>query len=380
MPEPAALLQAFRLLDQPELLVGMRISPLPEGMQALIRIAGDEAGAAGREHQAATVFLKEVCLFEGADARRRLGLVLSDDFSAARNHHRLLMKWLHPDRNPEHQWLAERVNSAWTALKNSPLQEPAETAGDMPMPMAMVKPRSRFPFFLISLLFGALLFLALSFLPETPIYFSPAEPQTLSSAIQSDPVPMPEQQARQSLSPSPAMRADAKRLSIPEPRNDGPRVDHAIGLPKIPLGTLSLSEPPSVKSAPRGEWVLPVQHKAPTLEDAESVLQQLRSDYRQGNLSGFMQLFSPNAISLRGSNDAIAAEYGRIFRSTRTRDIAFINPRWQTLDDTRRLRAGVLTETLKAGETSPVSRLGNIEILFVQEQGETRILELLVTE
>jgi len=267
MSEPEALRQALRLARQPELRDALRASPLPEGMSALIRIAGNESHGSALERHAASVFLQEICLFEGADIRRRLGLTLADDHLAARKHHRLLMKWLHPDRNSAHQLLAGRVNSAWTEFKQAPPQFAAANAVDEAIPAGKLAARSRFPFF-----------------------------------------------------------------------------------------------------------------PAPSLAQAEEALQQFRIRYRQGDLQGFMRLFSPTVISLRGGYETIAAVYGRLFRTTRRRDIAFINPEWHVTQETRRLRAGFLTESVKFNRATPVSQLGTIEILFVQERGETRIVELLVTE
>jgi len=337
MSGPAALLQALRLARQPELRDALRASPLPEGMLALIRIAGDDGHGSALERRAASVFLQEVCLFEKADFRRRLGLTLADDHLAARKHHRLLMKWLHPDRNSAHQLLAGRVNSAWTEFKQAPPQFAAANAVDEAIPAGKLAARSRFPFFLLLLILGSVLLLAMSFLPEAPVYSS-----RLSA-----------------LGPS------ASNLARSRPINRATPGLSEQGAVSKEAGTASFQ----VDSPP-----------APSLAQAEEALQQFRIRYRQGDLQGFMRLFSPTVISLRGGYETIAAVYGRLFRTTRRRDIAFINPEWHVTQETRRLRAGFLTESVKFNRATPVSQLGTIEILFVQERGETRIVELLVTE
>ncbi|MEY3373035.1 MAG: hypothetical protein RLZZ537_1503, partial [Pseudomonadota bacterium] len=60
--------------------------------------------------------------------------------------------------------------------------------------------------------------------------------------------------------------------------------------------------------------------------------------------------------------------------------IALSNPRWQALDDARRLRAGFQTELAYDAGRAPQRRSGSIEMLLVRENGNPRILELLITE
>ena len=114
--------------------------------------------------------------------------------------------------------------------------------------------------------------------------------------------------------------------------------------------------------------------------EAEAVLQQFSSHYNAGNLQGLMALFSPKAISLKGGREAIAADYSRLFNSTRQRRIALSNARWQAVDDARRLRAGFQTELAYDAGRAPQRRSGSIEMLLVRENGNPRILELLITE
>ena len=114
--------------------------------------------------------------------------------------------------------------------------------------------------------------------------------------------------------------------------------------------------------------------------EAEALLQQFRTHYGNGDLARLMALFSPKAISLKGGREAIAADYSRLFGSTRQRRIMLSNPRWQAVDDARRLRAGFQTELAYAAGGALQRRSGNLEMLLVRENGSARILELLVTE
>jgi hypothetical protein len=381
MSTPAALLQALRLVKQPEFLEELRTSPLPDGMSVLIRIVSDEDYSDIIERRAASVFLQEVCLFEGADVRRRLGLTPQDDHTTARSHHRLLMKWLHPDRNPEQQLLAERVNSAWTALKHASQQWPTANSDNAHVPIAQKIPRSRFPLFLILLIIGSALLLAVSFLPEAPVYSNYTDFRMSDIASQDTPAAL----TNRSLMQKPEVQTRLQKLT--------PRIDYAS---KISAPSASASNQVQPNSIRQAEPVLYKQDSvmqevsaeslatdisiAPSLDQVEMVLQQFRIRYSQGDVQAFMRLFSPNVISLAGGYDVIAADYGRLFRNTRRRDIAFINPRWQVNEDTRRLRAGFLAQSVKISSATPVNRLGTIEVLFVQERGETVIVELLVME
>ena len=144
----AAWQQARALQDAPETLFALRAAPLPEGMTALIRLAS----AGGPEADTAGAYLQAVCLYAGSPPWRCLGLAPGADPALAKEHHRLLIKWLHPDRNPEAQVLAERVNAAWQALKAGALPLPVPRHAPPPMPP---RARSRFPLFLAGLLAAA---------------------------------------------------------------------------------------------------------------------------------------------------------------------------------------------------------------------------------
>lgn len=393
MNATTALQQALRLRDQPDRLTDLQRAPLPPEMTALIRIATEEGTATPAEHTAAAAFLQQVCLHTGADARRCLGLRADDDLMTARTHHRLLIRWLHPDRNPDDQLLAERVNSAWTALKN-----PAPVALTVPehsLP-AQARMRSRFPVFLGVLLAGAMLLLAVSLLPDAPVYVdvaekpapAPAASDALPSAVWPAPVIRPELSALAS-PPVSARTAPAAPAVVPEKKPMAPAV-----LPKPETKTALNPNavqiaPKPVSAAPRlpisTPVAAPVFAAAPlpesiTAAEAEALLQQFQSHYQSGNMRGMMALFSPKAISLKGGFDAIAADYSRLFTGTRQRRIALSDARWQTVDEARRLRAGFQTELAFAAGQSPQRRSGNLEMLLVRENGKPRILELLMTE
>jgi hypothetical protein len=125
-----ALHHALELAEQPAIAGMMRKQPLPADVVTLIRIAAnseDDLSSAvtrtGRPAEfirsAATLYLQQVLLHPSADAYRTLGVTPGAAQEELSQHMRLLMKWLHPDRD-RGDWesaFAERVSGAWDKLK-----------------------------------------------------------------------------------------------------------------------------------------------------------------------------------------------------------------------------------------------------------------------
>ncbi|MGY1529591.1 J domain-containing protein [Luteimonas sp. A649] len=126
-----ALDVALGLLRAPALRTALRERPLPPGVGEVLAIASGSAGgahsAAGRTGyheaelvEAARFYVQQILLTEDADAYRMLGTDRGADHATLRDHHRLLLRWLHPDRSPGAQWdsaLSSRVNQAWNQLR-----------------------------------------------------------------------------------------------------------------------------------------------------------------------------------------------------------------------------------------------------------------------
>ncbi|MBB6599037.1 DnaJ domain-containing protein [Luteimonas sp. MC1825] len=127
-----ALDVALGLLRAPALRGALRVRPLPNGMAELLAIASGSAERAraaaartghaqGELLEASRFYVQQILLAEDADAYRVLGVERGADHADIRDHHRLLLRWLHPDRNEGAQWesaFATRVNSAWTQLRS----------------------------------------------------------------------------------------------------------------------------------------------------------------------------------------------------------------------------------------------------------------------
>lgn len=121
------MLGVFRAPERSALL---RTRELPDGVLDVIRIAaGDEqAIAAARastalDHAdlctAAGLLLRNLFFFDGADSYRTLGVRSDADPAQIKRHYRWLVRWLHPDRNPDsmHGFFVDRINCAWNSIR-----------------------------------------------------------------------------------------------------------------------------------------------------------------------------------------------------------------------------------------------------------------------
>lgn len=147
-----ALDLALDLARMPALASTMREQPLPPDTLVLIRIAAgceettQEAfrltgaqPAALRE--AAVYYLQQVLFSARSDSHRTLGVQPGATRSEMREHLKWLMKWLHPDQDPD-GWesvFAERVIRAWRDAGT----EAAEQPFPAPVPVGQVPARRR---------------------------------------------------------------------------------------------------------------------------------------------------------------------------------------------------------------------------------------------
>lgn len=125
-----AIRVAIELLHVPSRVRIARTEPLPGGMDLLLRIAAGEGEAemtamisTGRPRdllrQAAVFFIEQVLLWPNSDSYRVLGADSQASGGELRRNMALLVKWLHPDQNPQGQRsiFASRVIRAWDDLK-----------------------------------------------------------------------------------------------------------------------------------------------------------------------------------------------------------------------------------------------------------------------
>jgi DnaJ domain len=131
MREAMALRVAIDLMHIPSRVRIARSEPLPAGVHMLLRIAaGAEAAeesaaiaSTGRSRdviqRAAGFFIEQILLCPNSDSYRVLGATCEATNAELRRNMALLMRWLHPDLDPEgrRSMFASRVTRAWNDLK-----------------------------------------------------------------------------------------------------------------------------------------------------------------------------------------------------------------------------------------------------------------------
>jgi hypothetical protein len=131
-PGVPALRLALAHLREPVRPGLLRLQSLPEDLCVLLRIAAgdndaiahaiEETGESeARVREAASLYLQRTLFAGSNDSYRTLGVNPDASDERIKEHHRLLVRWLHPDRNPD-GWEAEylyRVNTAWHDLRTN---------------------------------------------------------------------------------------------------------------------------------------------------------------------------------------------------------------------------------------------------------------------
>jgi hypothetical protein len=126
----AALEQALSFLSRTDLIAAARQQVLPVGITNLLKIcSGDKetllaAQESSRHSQedvrhAAEFYVQQILFSPDSDHYRVLGVDPDDAEARIKLHYRLLVRWLHPDKNSS-DWevvFSERINRAWHALR-----------------------------------------------------------------------------------------------------------------------------------------------------------------------------------------------------------------------------------------------------------------------
>ena len=126
----AALEQAITFLSRADLIASARQQVLPAGVTEILKISsGDEselllAQESSRYSRvdvlhAAQFYVQQILFAPDSDHYRVLGVDPDDPEAKIKLHYRLLVRWLHPDKNSG-DWevvFSDRVNRAWHALR-----------------------------------------------------------------------------------------------------------------------------------------------------------------------------------------------------------------------------------------------------------------------
>jgi DnaJ domain len=132
MGDAMALRIAIDLVHIPSRARVVRSEPLPSGVYTLLCIAAGEEEAeiaamasTGRPRdvirKAAGFFIEQILLCPNGDSYRVLGATPEATTAELRRNMALLMRWLHPDVDPEgrRSMFASRVTLAWNDLKTA---------------------------------------------------------------------------------------------------------------------------------------------------------------------------------------------------------------------------------------------------------------------
>ena len=417
-----AMEQVFILQNNPDAIYDMRTAPLPEGISTLMRLASNPGDLLNDVSQTLAIeaevlqshisdYLVAMCFFPNAQPARILGLNNAKNIPLAKEHHRLLLKWLHPDKNPEHKLYAEQVNRAWAWLKSQEAQTnkeddlksksveamkvPIRTTHDIPLR------KSRFPLFLGVLTVLAVALLAVSYWPDGSVYVSGennaeagkqerdvnSETEKFNQSISKrykQPTIMPLPPPPNVPEASDSVTSELASAPVEKPFKNTTTTDLVANtkqvlpnhsLPKTVEQNMSAEATvePEIQSVKADK---PVKTE-PSIKQAEQVLNAFASSYQIGDLEQFMALFSANARNNRGNRSAIEQDYRNLFNESEQRSIQFSNMQWQEQNNVT-LSASYDTRVKWQDKFRASKQTGKIEFTFIEENGRVRIQQVLL--
>lgn len=151
MERRAALDVALDMVQRPLLARQAQAQPLPGDVLLLIRIAAqseDDIAWASRTRarssdeirRAAVMFLQQVLFHPRADSLRVIGLGPSATLEELHEHRKWLLKWLHPDRNPD-KWESQLFKRVLDASREA--QKLLKAEARMAAPIVPARRRHR---------------------------------------------------------------------------------------------------------------------------------------------------------------------------------------------------------------------------------------------
>ena len=385
-----ALDHALELQARPGTLAQLRKRPLPDSVLLLIRIAaGDQqamqlaaarSSALAENHGAVAVsYLHQVLFATDADHYRLLGVREDASDDALKEHYRWLMRWLHPDRDPDRggESDAQRVNRAWHVLRSDERRRAydrqrerhaARADGRVPAhsshrhasaPRAAPRPplSPRAVHILPALVLGGMALLAGGSLAAWHWLDVSGDANVVATqrAHRDDTrAPARAALAKASIAPvtapalakasiAPATLAASPVAPLEPVTNSRAHPDETKSAPvqPPPVVVASRAEPtspqrvtdPEPALAKSAETVAPA---ATERTDADSpyaaVVDELTGAYAQGDLDRMMRLFDPNAFDDEHGMAKVADDYRRLFRQTGQRRLRLSELAWSSED------------------------------------------------
>lgn len=392
-------------------------TPLPAGIDVLLRLAGgsrphlESAALASPEElrAAALFFVEQVLLHHDASHYRVLGLEPGASPESIKEHHRLLMRLFHPDRERhDDDWkdaFATRINLAYTTLHDpasrrrydATLRTHAEAPARRPRVQARPIRRRGLPPWLARhlpqwvLASSALLAVAVvstvylnnprpaarlaqAPLPagNVPTFTVTTEPTQARREPAAEPAvevagqPAPETPRTGAVEAKPAEVIQAAATALPAPA--APDRTAAAPAPTAPS--------PAIQQAPAAAPARPAVAEAPAGVDPDATLARFAATYERGDTSGLMALFDEVAIGNAGGKPQIRRAHESLFRSTELRHIAFEKMSWAQEGDWLRGSGRYQATLMRKGEPRLETESGVVRIELLRRGDQALIMAL----
>jgi hypothetical protein len=423
----------------PDLLHGRR--RLPPGVTALLQMAAanrvQQSGEdVSGEQQAARFFIEHVLMAHNASHYRVLGVDPLASPEEIKEHHRLLMRLFHPDRqmapDERNDAIATRINQAYTVLRypdtratydlnlaekrevkpaapnytNRP--QPVDSSGFLlRMPPFVVRHLSLFAIGSVALV--AVLGVTLVYMNRMPAgaigggdskfarASENAAPPALPPAIARElakPVPAESLSAAEKTEEAVAPVAESSRER--EPEASSVVLEPAVAKPAVPralvtsLKTSKAQSPASfsddAKPPAAAVSMVPVAVNLSTAPETRSpplrpdqlnrLISNLAEQYQRGDLENLLELFDPSAHIERGDRKQIRAEYGELFRNSENRALYIWDVTWSGDGKVTRGEGSFQARVLHKGDRSPQINSGAVTIEIMQRNDRPLIVGL----
>ncbi len=420
----------------PDLLHGRR--PLPPGVTVLLQVAAgnpsaDESGA-DELQKAALFFIGQVLLAHNANHYRILGLDPGAAIDEIKEHHRLLMRLFHPDRQttPDERSdaIATRINQAYNVLrspdaraaydltlterhaarpllKSHPRRPHFEPMADLPMYPPSFVTRHRTVFALGSVALAAALGVMLVYVNRVPAGAigandgqftrtvddgaprlpNPELPPAIARVLAESGAPpaavdRPEQpplrvaesvrEHEPMARPAPVQTAGTR--PVPPPRTAPTRIPEYLP----PLPSPAVERPGAIGALvavnpPAGPEIKPAPLRPDQLN---GLVASLAEQYQRGDLENLLALFDASARMERGDKRQIRAEYGELFRNSESRVLHIWDMAWSGDGKLTHGEGSFQARVLHKGDRSPRVYNGAVTIEVIQRNDRPLIVGL----
>ena len=431
----------------PDLLYGRR--RLPPGVTVLLQTAAGSplvdaesalSGAvSGEPQQAAQFFIEQVLLAHSADHYRVLGVDPLAPAEQIKEHHRLLIRLFHPDRQtlPDARTnaFATRINQAYNVLRSpetranydltlvekhaakpqikpTPHRQHFAPAPDLPMHPPSFVTRHRTVFALGSVALAAALGVMLVYVNRVPTgaigangnqftrSFDTESPRLVPPELPPAIVRALAESKRGGLPPPAALAAvDDKPDETPMPVAESRREREPVVMPGaakaastrlVPAVAASIPErlppPPRPIEAAQGAIGTPVAVDPAAVPEIKperlrpdqlnGLVANLAEQYQRGDLENLLALFDTSARIERGDKKQIRAEYGELFRNSESRALHIWDMAWSGDGRVTRGEGSFQARVLRKGDGSPQIRSGAVTIEVIQRNDRPLIVGL----